>query len=188
MVEPTPTARDPLRRARFLFLAALLGAVLALLVVTLVVRLSATGGLVKLESEDLEEAARRWAAADIQNYSIQIEVAGRQPAIYDVLVRGGQVRTALRNGLPLKQRRTFVTWTVPGMFETIRRDVANVQRAATGDVDPQVAGLTLRGSFDPVLGYPVRYLRTQHGGGTDNPVVSWEVTKFDVSDDAEAER
>lgn len=77
-----------------------------------------------LEPSQFYEARAKWDAAGPQDYEIEIVVTGSQPATYEVHVRNGQAEVALRNGQPLRQRRTLGTWSVPGMFSTIQRDVA----------------------------------------------------------------
>ena len=80
-----------------------------------------------------------------------------------------------RDGLAPQQRRVWDVWAVPGMFETIERELELAE-------DPQhemdaTAGATvdLRAEFDPELGYPARFHRIVFGGG---PEVYWKVTNF----------
>lgn len=130
-----------------------------------------------LEPSQFYEARAKWDAAGPQDYEIEIVVTGSQPATYEVHVRDGQAEVALRNGQPLRQRRTLGTWSVPGMFSTIQRDVEAVERAASPSADPSLPRLTLRAEFDPQYGYPARYRRIQHGSPVE---VSWQVTRFEV--------
>jgi hypothetical protein len=107
-----------------------------------------------------------------------VRVTGSQPAVYRVLVRGGQAENAWRNGRPLTSRRTFSTWSVPGMFGTISRDIEAVERVARGQADRFTPHLRLRAEFDKRYAYPQRYRRIEEGS---NIEVAWEVTRFDVS-------
>ena len=107
----------------------------------------------------------------------EIQVRGNQPATYYVEVRGGDARLALRNGKPLTQRRTFSTWSVPGMFATMSRDVDALERRAAGQADASTPDLNLRATFGPRYGYPARYRRLQYRSSVE---VEWEVTRFEV--------
>jgi hypothetical protein len=123
------------------------------------------------------EARAKWETAGPEDYDIEVIVSGSQPATYEVQVRKGQAEVALRNGQPLRQRRTFGTWSVPGMFSTMLRDVQAVELASSRNPDPALPKLTLRAQFDPQYGYPARYRRIQQGSTVE---VSWQVTKFEV--------
>jgi hypothetical protein len=121
----------------------------------------------------------RWKAAAPANYDIEVRVTGSQPALYRVEVREGLASAAWRNGQPLTTRRTFDTWSVPGMFGTISRDIEAVERHAAGKADRFTPRLTLRAEFDPVYSYPARYRRLQQWANVD---VAWQVTEFRVID------
>jgi len=129
-------------------------------------------------------ASARWKASAPADYDIEIEVAGPQAATYRVEVRGGQPRGAWRNGQPLKQRRTFGTWSVPGMFSTMARDVDVVERRAAGQAKPGETELILKAQFDPQYSFPQRYQRIEWGSrrGSDAVTVTWEVKEFRVND------
>jgi hypothetical protein len=122
-------------------------------------------------------ARQRWEANAPPNYDIEVVVRGSQPATYAVEVRDGRPEVALRNGQPLLQRRTFSTWSVPGMFSTMSRDVEVVERFEQGNASPSAPRLALRAEFDERFGYPTRYRRIEWGSPVE---VSWEVTKFEV--------
>jgi len=137
------------------------------------------GQLMPIGRDELDAARARWAQVALSDYDLETEVSGRQGATYRTCVRGGRVIRASRDGQPLSGSRTLGTWSVPGMFLTIERDVENVERAGRGQVDPQIAGLELRGQFDPRTGLPRRYFRTQRGGRGEAGAVSWRVTVFE---------
>jgi hypothetical protein len=138
-----------------------------------------------LTRDAFDEAWERWEEANLADYDVEVEVQGRQPATYLVEVRNNEVDRALRNGYPLKQRRTHGTWSVPGMFDTIEIDLENVERAtapaakadraASGERDGS-SELRLRATFDPQFGYPSYYHRGQLGGED----VVWRVRRFVV--------
>jgi hypothetical protein len=125
-----------------------------------------------LTAAALHDAEARWAAAKIRNYDIEIEVHSRQQETYAVEVRDGAPQQAWRNGRPLKQIRTFDSWSVPGMFDTIHSDFDRTDRP--GQPTPE---LVLRAEFDPQTGVPLKYRRIEWGGDIE---ISWRVTKFEL--------
>jgi hypothetical protein len=133
--------------------------------------------LPELTAAQWQESLRRWDRVAPANYDIEVRVQGPQPGVYRVTVRGGQVESATRNGYPLRQLRTLGTWSVPGMFGTIERDLMHVQDVATGRDKPDTCQLLLRAQFDPRWGYPARYQRVEWSSQTE---VVWEVTHFDA--------
>ena len=88
-------------------------------------------------------------------------------------------QAAWRNRQPLNSRRTFGTWSVPGMFATISRDVEALEQAAERRAPPP---LILRAEFDAQYGYPARYRRIDNGSrkGSDAIAVTWDVVEFRV--------
>lgn len=140
----------------------------------------------RLSRAGFDSALQRWEHANISDYDIEVEVQGRQAAVYRVAVRNNKVQSALRNGYPLKQRRTQGTWSVPGMFGTIEIDLENVEAAAQsrigdsaedGAAKNAASRLLLRATFDPRFGYPSYYHRGQLGGED----VVWRVRRFVVT-------
>jgi len=131
----------------------------------------------KLTPELFHEAQTKWEKSLPRNYNIEVKVQGNQPATYYVEVRDGDAKLALRNGQPLTQRRTFSTWSVPGMFATIARDVDTLELRAAGRADKFTPNLNLRATFDPHYSYPARYRRLQYQSSVE---VEWEVTRFEV--------
>jgi hypothetical protein len=135
-----------------------------------------------LDQAVLGAARHKWQSAGPADYDVQISVTGPQSAVYRAEVRGGQAQAAWRNGQPLAQRRTFGTWSVKGMFETMGRDVDSVERHAAGRAPPGTPELILRAAFDEQFGYPQRYRRIEWGSrrGSDAITVTWEVVEFRV--------
>lgn len=167
----------PKRSPRRTGLWLLLGLALAVAALLLAWRLLPGDPIPPLSPEQFHAARARWKAIAPQDYNIEIVVRGSQPATYAVQVRDGKAEQALRNGRPLRQRRTFGTWSVPGMFSTIARDVEAVERFNRGKAEPGSPQLRLRAEFDPKYSYPARYRRIQWGSPVE---VSWEVTRFEV--------
>jgi hypothetical protein len=129
------------------------------------------GRLPEMSRSDLTAARERWQAAGIADYEIEVEVQSRQLEKYRVIVAGGEPQEAWRNDRPLKQVRTFDTWSVPGMFDTIETDV----EASEDKGNAQAPKLTLQAEFDTKTGVPLRYRRIEWGKDVQ---ISWQVTKF----------
>jgi len=132
-----------------------------------------------LSSAIFEVAHEHWKKTAPASYDIEVRVTGPQAATYRVEVRDSEPQAAWRNGQPLTTRRTFGTWSVPGMFSTMSRDVEAIERAAAAHKQQP---LILRAEFDPKYGYPMRYRRIDNGSrkGSDSITVAWDVVEFRV--------
>jgi len=146
-------------------------------VVILIVLAMRGGQMGPLTDETLEQAKKRWDEHEVANYDIEIEVSGRQASKYHVEVRGGEPVRASRNGEPLTQSRTWWTWSVPGMFETLHSDVINMEKYEAGEKVPHLNVLV---EFDGERGFPRRYVRVESVKMGGNPEVTWQVTKFEI--------
>ncbi len=131
-----------------------------------------------LTDEALAAAEQQWQVRKPDNYRIQTLVTGRQGATYAVEVAEGQPVSATRNGNPLPQPRIWGTWSVDGMFRTIRSDIRARQRQQQSPKDPNQLRLLLRAAFDPQYGFPRRYVRVEWGQSSD---VSWQVQQFQIT-------
>jgi len=169
-----------LAQTQRLVAAAVLGVFTSLLVMMIWTAMSNRGQLPPLTLDDFEHAKQRWQTQAPPNYDVTIDVAGRQAAVYHVEVRSHEVIVSTRDGIPLKQRRTRGTWSVPGMFNTMQSDVDNAEQHRLGTADEGVPQVKLRAVFDPEFGYPKRYHRTELRKFGNNEVVSWEVRQFEV--------
>ena len=166
--------KSPTRRASSRVLAAILGGILALVCVAVIAVLRMRDPLPPLNRTIFNEAVTRWESSGTHDYDVQVQVRGRQPAVYGVQVREGQVVNATRNGHPLKDPRTWDTWSVPGMFYTIEVDLDALDDSH-GD-HPGVE-LWLGAVFDEQHGLPRRYRRVQPSRQMDT---SWEITQWKV--------
>lgn len=177
MSDPLPSSR--VQRFSRLAIGIFLGSVLGLsLGFFFFSRLADRGPIEALNRDIWSQAFDRWKQVDVRDYNLRVTVTGRQAATYAVEVRGGTVLNAMRDGVPLPQQRTWSTWTVEGMFETIARDLDSVEKHATGRADAGTPQLQLHATFHPQLGYPQRYLRTEFVRFAPNREVSWNVVEF----------
>ena len=172
----SPSTKPPPDYRRVVW-SLLLGGLLGLMLTLVTVRWLNYDPTPPLEPADFYAARDKWKQHAPASYNIEVQVSGSQPARYRVEVRDGQAIAAFRNGRPLTQQRTFGTWSVPGMFATMSRDVENVERHAAGRADAFTPELTLRAAFDPQYSYPQTYKRIQWGADVE---VSWSVIKFEV--------
>jgi len=126
-----------------------------------------------------------WKANPILDYNVEVRVTGPQAATYRAEVRHGEPQSATRNGQPLTSRRTFGTWSVPGMFSTISRDVEALERAAAAGRPPP---LILRAAFNE-RGVPEHYRRIDNGSrkGGDSIAVTWDITEFRIVEPSSSE-
>jgi hypothetical protein len=174
-LEPSRRLQRYSRSAAGFFVGGLIGLIAAVIIWR---TMFGQNVLPALTRHEWDESFRKWEAAGVRDYDIEIKVTGRQAATYAVQVRAGIPISAQRDGYALPQQRTWSTWTVEGMFETIGRDLESVEKHATGRAESGTPQLQLRGTFDPELGYPQRYLRTEMVKFGANPEVSWGVVRF----------
>lgn len=177
---PTPKrGQAPLRGLALLALAGIALGVIAAIVYLRYVNYDPTP---LLTPEAYYAARDRWRASGPKDYDVEIKVAGPQAATYRVQVRDGLPQAAWRNGHPLKQRRTFGTWSVDGMFSTISRDVEAIERRAAGEAGINETELILRAEFDPQYDYPRIYRRIEWGSrrGSTATTAEWEVIHFQI--------
>jgi hypothetical protein len=192
-------AQPPRRRKSLLVLAAVLGAMFGLAVALVIWAWTHRNPLPPLSQEEFEEAQRRWREYGPLNYDIEVEVSGPQPAVYRVEVREGEPMSASRNGRKLAERRTWATWSVPGMFGTLASDFRHLARVESGADDENTPRVSLYGVFQTKFGYPEQYRRIMLGQGREESMahrisqgriagddaameVSWVVREFTIHD------
>lgn len=143
-------------------------AVIAALLVTTV--LVVRSRRLPIMTRDAFELARaKWESHQPMSYDITVQVSGMQPGVYTVAVDNGIATAASFDGRKLTRPRTFGTWAVTGMFDTLSRDLA---------MNDQHGYLLLSAVFDPDLGIPVQYERIEMRTGA-HDALQWEVTQFE---------
>lgn len=158
-----------------LWLAA--GLAVGLIVTFVILRWKYADPMPEISPADFYAARDRWQQNGPANYDIEVRVTGSRPAVHRVEVRDGKATAAWINDVPHSQRRTYSTWSVPGMFGTIGRDIDHLERRAAGQADHTTPRLTLRAEFDADTGLPRRYRRIEWGSPVE---VAWEVIRFDA--------
>lgn len=158
------------------WLGMLVGGALAVALVLFGMSLLRTG-LPDLTRAEWTAARERWMKAGPESYTIEIHVTEPQESLYRVEVRDRRVESATRNGDPLPERRTWETWRVEGMFDTIESDLETNETVAKTPGAGGLDNLVLRARFDEQYGYPAEYQRTQFNPPFD---AAWQVTLFEV--------
>lgn len=160
--------------ARFV-VAGLILAIFAVVAALVAIRFVSLHRIPALTEAALDRAERLWERAGPKSYDMDLEIRGAQPGSVHIEIRDGEVTAMTRDGRSPPQR-TWGVWSVPGLFETLERELVLAE-------DPQhemdvAAGteLQLRCEFDPAYGFPRRYHRYATGGA---PEVFWRVTQFE---------
>lgn len=167
------------RRKLSLVVAAICGGGLSLIIAVAGYIAAGRGSQEHFSHEDLAIGIKRWADSKPHSYDIEIKLTKQRTEVHRVEVRDGRAVRYTINDREMTRRRTFDTWTVPGMFGTVERDLENVRLVKTDSAEAYTPRLTLWGSLHPKYGYPERYRRVQLGADFQ---VSWEVTEFTVTD------
>jgi hypothetical protein len=138
-------------RAQRLLFSAIAAALLALVVV--VAALNVYHEQHRLTRENLALAQKRWAAADLIDYDIQVTVGGGTRGVYLVQIRGGRAVGGTMNGLPFDPPERARSWTMDELLNTIlERDLENDAKPDSPIVYTQV-------EFDSKDGHLIHYLR-----------------------------
>jgi hypothetical protein len=176
---PTPSAVGRPRRklrASMLLAGCAVGSIGSLLAIVCgVLFLRSTKALPPLTADDLAAAERLWAERGPSDYDLDVEIGGRQSGRFHIEVRSGRTTTVTRNGVQ-PQRRTWDTWTVPGMFDTLDQELELAARPEGAFGQPG-ARAVMRAVFDDDLGFPKRYERFVLGTVYE---IRWEVTRFEA--------
>jgi hypothetical protein len=153
------------------------GAVVALIGGVVAMVLLYRDPLPALTEESLAAAKAHWAETGIDDYSLEVEILGRQPGVVKIKVRDGEPVEMTRDGRVPEQRRTWAAWTVPSQFDMLATELRGQQNPSQGYNAPAGSQVVLKAEFDPTLGYPL-HVRRQVLGTELN--VEWRVTKFET--------
>jgi hypothetical protein len=179
MTPANSEAADPAAPSGFRIPPLAIAAVALLLVIlagVIAVELLVVERLPELTPEKLAAAEKLWEARGPKSYDLDLTIEGAQPGVVHVEVREGLTTAMQRDGIAPQQRRVWDVWAVPGMFETIERELELAADPQHEMDATENASVDLRAEFDPQFGYPVRFHRIVFGGG---PEVLWKVTRFE---------
>lgn len=130
--------------------------------------------LPQLTEASLQAATELWSKKGPANYNMDIELRGAQPGNVHVEVRNGEVTAQTRDSR-VPARRTWDTWSVPGMLDTLSQDLATAEDPEKMIDAAPGTKWRLRCEFEPEFGVPAIYHRLVTGG----PEVYWRVTLFE---------
>ncbi len=153
-----------LRRPIWLVLALVIGAAAGLL-------LLGRNRSGELTSERLEEARRVWESEAPASYRLELEMSGALNEIRAVVVRDRRVVSMTAGGADVAPS-AWEYWSVDGLFDVLRTEVAN---AADPSARIGAREVALLAKFDPTWGYPTYFYR--HIMGTSNDI-EWRVVSF----------
>jgi hypothetical protein len=159
------------RRATIFAIGSIVFAIVALL---LAVEFFVVERIPPMTQADVDRAKKLWLERGPTDYDMSIELRGAQPGKVEVSVRHRVVAAETRNGR-VPPEHTWDTWSVPGMFDTLEKDLDIAENPEQTIQAPPGAKWQLFCEFDPDLGIPRRYHRLASGG----PEVYWRVTKFE---------
>ena len=157
----------PTKKRRWTGIVALVVVFAVIVAVVTVVR---SNRLPELTQDRFDAARAKWKQNAPDSYNISVELSGMQPGIYEVVVENKLPTAATFNGHPLRERRTFGTWAVTGMFDTLARDL---------ETNAQHGYLMLGADFDEKTGIPLRYERIELRTGV-HDALKWVVTKCEA--------
>lgn len=126
-----------------------------------------------LTSERLAAATATWEADGAPSYTMELEVRGALNETHTVVVRGGQV-VSMTIGDNEAPESSWPYWSVEGLFDTLRTELANAADPRRTMGADRVA---LLARFDSSRGYPSFFYRHIMGSLND---IEWEVTRFVV--------
>src|SRR5690606_29516354 len=145
------------RRLRLMLLAGGVGIFAALIIAALVALRLLGSDLPLLETANLDAAEARWNEKGPASYDLVTRISGGRAGEVRMSVRNGEVIEMSRDGVTPKQRRTWDTWSVPGMFETMRMELEARDHPEGAFGQTGEARVSIRAKFDPTFGYPTRY-------------------------------
>lgn len=185
MEEDSPQAEDVprdgkqtiARRRLTLLAAAMAGGLFAIVAVVVTYAVFNRETASQVTAELVQQASDRWDTHGPQNYDLEVALTKRRVERHRVEVRRGEVVRYTLDDHEMTRRRSFDTWSVPGMFGTIEADVENVRLVETGEAQAYTPRLSLWGTFDEEFGIPRRYRRVQWGADFE---VSWDVVEFKI--------
>jgi hypothetical protein len=117
-----------------------------------------------MSATDFEAAVSRWNERGLKNYEMELEGNFDIKGKLHVAVRNGEVTSMSLDGQP-SPARIWEYWSVNGLFGIIRRDLDRNEAAAKNPGGPLPQPVLQQAEFDPELGFPRRYQRSEISSG-----------------------
>jgi hypothetical protein len=127
-----------------------------------------------MTAADFTQAVDKWKANRPANYTMTIQVSGRQQGTMHSVVVDNEPVEVTRSGNPVA-RHTWKYWTVEGLFSIIRTDLENLDQPERAFGAKDTDHLVQQAEFDGELGYPRRYRRAVL---TTGDAIEWEIVDF----------
>jgi hypothetical protein len=112
----------------------------------------------------------------VESYVLDLEITGRRAGTVHVEVDQGRVTGITRDQQPLRERRTWDAWSVPGQFDTMRVGLKAAEDPAGQLQLREGTQVVVRAAFDSELGYPLGFRQVTLGGGME---FGWKTVRFE---------
>jgi hypothetical protein len=160
---------------RSVLVGAVIGSVVGIVgIIALAVFLN-RGQVPIMKPAELEAAERRWHERGPANYIMDLEGSFDIKGHMRIEVRGGEVTAMSLDGRP-SPPRLWHLWSVGGLFDFIETDLKRNTDAARHEGGPLPEPVLQLAQFDPDLGLPRAYQRTELASGQSG---GWRVVKFE---------
>jgi hypothetical protein len=163
-----------MRHSRRMLLLLVAPVVICAVGVVLLLQTIARQKIPELTDEKLANAQKLWTNAGPSSYELDLEILQGRPGTVHIEVQKGEISTMTRDSRTPEQR-TWRYWSVPGLFETLERELEMAEDPVHEVGAAAGTRWQLRCEFNPAYGYPERFHRYVSGGG---PEVYWRVTSF----------
>lgn len=127
-----------------------------------------------LDEAGLERALVRWTKAGPADYDLVVVTGGARAARHEVEVRDERVVARKTDGRAAEER-LLGTWSVAGMFKTLKLELENRRRAARTYGVSGPDDVVLHADFDAEYGYPRHFLRHVQG---QKKSIEWTIESF----------
>jgi hypothetical protein len=172
---PTAARRRSRLRLRSVLLGVLIGSAVGLVgMVSLVVFLN-RGQLPIMQPTELKAAEQHWRERGPASYNMDLEGSFDIKGHMHVEVRNGEVTAMSLDGRP-SPPRIWSLWSVSGLFEFIETDFKRNTEATHHEGGPLPEPVLLQAVFDPDLGLPRAYQRTELASGQSG---GWRIITFE---------
>jgi uncharacterized protein DUF6174 len=169
----------PRRRSRLRLRSVLLGVVMGSAIglagmISLVVFLN-RGQLPIMQPAELKAAEQRWRDRGPASYTMDLEGSFDIKGHMHVEVRNGEVTAMSLDGRP-SPPRIWNLWSANGLFDFIETDLKRNTDAVHHEGGPLPEPVLQQAVFDPELGLPRAYQRTELASGQSG---GWTIVKFE---------